>query len=240
MNNIHGSLVLAGVGTDGIVIAADSRVIIRSPDGQTSLGYFDGFPKIQLLKDKYPISTVGSTLIGGHFINTIVYDFNMAGIEDLDLDTSFKRFRNNLLGIMPDFTNKFFGGAYANNNAQMYIFTSENIFPYPFGITGSEADLSPYIEKFDGLTLSSEELGHIFEEIIYQYAEDKNKEFEIGGPISVIKINPNNQVTWLQNDLTHNHFFGRAEFIKAIKGGYFNIIPINGLSIEQVLEQVSE
>jgi hypothetical protein len=240
MNNIHGSLVLAGIATDGIVIAADSRVVIRSADGQTSLGYFDGFPKIQVLKERYPISTVGSTLIGGYFINTLIGDFNRDEIEDIDINASFNRFRNGLLAIRPDFTNKFIGAAYANGNPQMYVFTNELIFSYPVGITGSEVDLFPYTEKLDGLTLTSEDLRQAFEEIIYQYAKDKNKEFEIGGPVSVVEIDINNQVTWLQNDLTHNNILGRTEFINAIKGGYFNLIPVNGLTIEEVLEQIKE
>ncbi len=181
MNNIHGSLVLAGVGNRwNEVIAADSRVIIRSPDGQTSLGYFDGFPKIQLLKkDKYPISTVGSTLIGGHFINTIVYDFNMAGIEDLDLIETLL-LKDSEITCLASCQILLINSLVVH----MLITMPKCIFSLVkiFSLTLSELRVVKQIyrhtsKNFDGLTLSSEELGHIFEEIIYQYAEDKNKEF---------------------------------------------------------------
>jgi hypothetical protein len=66
---------------------------------------------------------------------------------------------------------------------------------------------------------NARQLGEIFEKVIYEYSEAKEKTATIGGPASIVMIGVNNIIEFLKNDFSKNAHNSFTEFVDAIKRG---------------------
>ena len=64
---IKGTLIIGAFGTDGIILAVDSRSGIVGPNNKI-IGYIDSVPKMSLLNNQFPIAIAGKSTLGEEFV----------------------------------------------------------------------------------------------------------------------------------------------------------------------------
>src|SRR5579863_9120878 len=89
----HGTLIIASIRPDGILIAADSRgSMYKNNDSHTPpIAYTDSLCKIYPFK-QFVIAIAGAYELGNKFIYQIVDDFNKNSFYDKSLDNTIKAF----------------------------------------------------------------------------------------------------------------------------------------------------
>ena len=200
------------------------------------MGYFDGLPKIQLLCGKYPVAAVGQTIIGRQFVHTHIADFSRKANPDVQPEMLFQMLRDYMASLQPHFSNAFFGAAYHDHSPYLFGFTSSAFYSFSSGVTGNRPDLLPYVDKYNKNLFTCKECQTDFERIIYRFAEDKHRKYEIGGPVSVIRLDKDNRATWLQNEFSKKHFGDKAGFLEAVQQKAIRIVPVNGYSVQEVIQ----
>jgi len=231
---IKGTLIIGAIGTDGIILAVDSRVCIIGPDSNV-IGYIDSIPKLSLLNDQFPIAFAGKSTIGEEFVESIIKQFNDQENRSRNVQESFIDFREVLEKVDNRFSQKFIGGGYYEAKPYLFSFNNTERSADPTGFVFSEPDLAPYIEKYTDRTRSCKQLGNILEAAIYSYAQDKKKEFEIGGPISIINVLPGNEIVWQQNNFSSRRVKNYTTFVNLIKEDKINLTPVPGVTREYVI-----
>src|SRR4051812_31941946 len=83
--DIKGTVIIAVIGKDGIVIAADSRGAIAGNSEQDILGYMDSLPKFILING-FPLAFAGSATAGEKSITALADSFNRIEPKSKNID----------------------------------------------------------------------------------------------------------------------------------------------------------
>jgi hypothetical protein len=141
-----------------------------------------------------------------------------------------------LVKIETKFQQIFIGGGYYQGTAYLFSFNNTDKSADAKGFVFSEPDLIPYLQKYTDTARSCKELKDILERVIYTYAKDKNKEFEIGGPISIINVLPGNKIIWAQNNFLDKRVQDYTTMVKLIKDGKISLTPVSGNTRESIIK----
>ncbi len=95
-NKIKGTLIIATITKEGIVLAADSRGVMF--DEGVKFAYIDSIPKIFNL-NQFTIAIAGYTAFGDKFLHQIIYDFSKTELSKSTFEGTFQKGNTNLIGI---------------------------------------------------------------------------------------------------------------------------------------------
>lgn len=201
---LHGTLIIAAIGTDGIMIAADSRTVLYSNNPRKNLAYFDGAEKITTIK-YYGVGVAGVAEVGGKSITQLIKKYESSLDTNLDISSILYDFGNYLkhnlsIDQLRDLKNNLFiFGGYANNEAKiegMYFENDSLKFFSNNHYLISDGDANKYFKYNSKLNCSK--LGQIAKKTIHEFALKEGKKETIGGEISILKVNPNNSYSWIK------------------------------------------
>ena len=233
-SQVSGTLLIAGVGKDGLVMVADSRGSTGNKQGQL-IAYIDSIPKIFKLKNIY-LAITGQWSIGNTFLSTIVSGFNKIRTSKNDfvsVVTSFVNYTDSLYPV----------SKFPNSSTTSFVFAGSDSVNYL--IQGYMRDLGytrivrkktlisdnkavPYLGAYYQYSslYTCDTLAKEFTKTIYSYAKASNLEHEIGGPISIVCIGLNNKLKYFKNSFSKNIYKSFSSLIQDLKSGKRKFIPI--------------
>ena len=230
---VKGTLIVAGIGNDGLIITADSRGSTGNREGKL-IAYMDSIPKIFKIKNIY-VAITGSWAIGNTFISTIISDFNKTKIEKTDFSNTIKEFVQYIDSLYPV-------ALYPQSSVESFLFGGSDSTGYylqgymrDLGYTKlirrttiiSDNNAVPYLGKYkDSYNFTCDTLAVAFKNVIYSYAKGANLDYEIGGPISVVCIGLNNELKYFKNSFSDKTYKSFEALIKDFKLGKRKFIPI--------------
>jgi hypothetical protein len=230
----HGTLIIASIRPDGILIAADSRgAMYKNNDVHTSpIAYTDSLCKIYQIKQFF-IAISGVYQLGQKFIYQIVDDFNKTSFYDVRLDNTIKAFETymdeNYPVVLFPLREQMLGIAvgYVNGRPQL-LFTSVIRDSTMYGGTMSnDTAVYKYIELNNRKKLSivqKTDAALETESIFKDFEIGEHKSSQVGGPISIFIINPRNEIGWSQNDFRANEYKDSQTYIKDIITGKKKVV----------------
>lgn len=243
----HGTLIVAGIGKDGLVMVADSRGAMADRKGNL-IAYIDSFPKIFKLKDFY-VAITGNIAIAKTFLSTIISDFNKISLMNtsfLSVVDSFVNYSNRLYPVskFPESSttsfifvgcekNDFFIKGYMRDLGFSKLIRSSTLI--------SSSDATKYLGVYaHSFKYSCDTLEDAFKKTIYDYAKGENLIYNVGGPLSVLRIGINNKLIYFKNSFAKNIFQNTKEYLKALESGKRKFIPIVPGGDKQAIEAVKE
>ncbi len=235
---LKGTLIIAGVATDGVIIAADSRGSYGTKDDL--IGYVDKLPKIYLLNNKFPIAVAGQTDINDKLVSEIVSEFNQKENRTKDIKESFEDFQKYLLGLSKDFPQKFIEGGYYNGIPHIFNLSKDLVEGTPNTFLASDSAANIYLAPFTKSILPSKKLQIIFPNVIEKFAKETGKENHIGGPISVVKILPNNKIKWMANNFSNTQINDINDYVDSVKSGVLKFVPAPNWTREDAIKRMEE
>jgi 20S proteasome alpha/beta subunit len=217
----HGSYWIGAICKDGIVIGADTRQHITYPNNPDStLAYYDTVQKVFAINN-FLIATEGDATIGGRYVYYYLNEFKNSQYGDCNilnciqkLDTFFKstyplvenQFLTLKINVVGYIKNTPFLCVYAKNDIKCIKDSS-------FACVTSKCNMAKrYSFKYD-----CKEMGDIIEKEIRLFANKYGLSKEIGGPIMVLKITPDNQFHWVKNKPTTTPWEYATDFYTAYR-----------------------
>lgn len=201
---LHGSSLVAGIGTDGIIIASDSRLVIRDDEdpGRPGLAFYDGFQKIYPIRN-FAIGIKGTAIVGDVFISALISVFEAEMPKNIMIDSLLVHF---ILFCRKKLSKVFFHQVtgnimiaigYKKGVPMICVFQKENNqLKYTSGpMDCIETDPGGFCNP-KRRKLNCDELAVLARAtllIVYLKYDRVN----VGGPTAILKISPNNQIQWL-------------------------------------------
>ena len=241
---IHGTMVIASVASDGIVIAADSRLGLETEYGIVTT--VDNYQKI-FISDKFAFAFMGSAFYHSVSAKKIVEAF-----------TSYKQqfsSPNDCLAAMIIFLKYKFKineneiglivccGYDTTTHQPLISFYNKKQMYYP-DLKPFISDTTEYIFKNKyNPNMTSMQIRDLAIKAIDSFTI-LNTQFEniIGGPVNVLRINPNSTFQWLTNNRTFyvNTQIGMAKYYFDNKKEFKIIRPDLLKGMEQLFHQMLE
>jgi hypothetical protein len=204
-----GTLIIIGIATDGIVIAADSRVTKATLIGGEirDVNYRDCCQKIFIVAG-LPMANTGLYNIGPLPLSDFVKEYNQTvSVTRGSLMEILRSFGRYFYIKNPDVGEKntlYFAG-YRNDSALIYYTKGKDAYGSNITIILSDSIADPYIKKnlpkkLNG-NFSCKELEKVFEKTIQECSKLRKT---IGGPVSIIRITKDNTFEWIKNDFSKN------------------------------------
>lgn len=194
---LHGTIIIAAIGSDGIVIATDSRMVLKDSKG-TLIAYIDGVKKLYQLK-KFVFALAGNPMINGnHFFNTLKHldttnVFYNSPREFIDLFLNYYR-EISSQALQQALQNSIYVSGYYNGFKVNNEFQTENIRADSFYMSNYRSYIdSNKLWNFKP-NLTTKELIPMVEKVINKIIK-LNEIKDIGGPITILAIDKNNNVT---------------------------------------------
>ena len=223
---IDGTLIIMAVGKDGIIIAADSRTDItkNALEDTLPLAYFDSTEKITALRH-YAVAITGMPATNMVDLAERLEEFDSANAQPLPLTQYINAFYRYLYSQIPRSDFLAFRDTYIiftgyDNDLPRIVITKISEDGMGFrsieskDSTVSSWNASPYFKYAKGL--SCYKLGKMAEKSIYAFAKENHRQNKIGGPISILKINPDGTKEWIQNDFS-KHIQTQWDMLKLYK-----------------------
>jgi hypothetical protein len=219
---ISGSFVITAVGSDGIIMASESRANIfdRTDTKQTPVGYFDTIQKV-FPKDNMAIAETGQGVIANTFFSALINDFycKLVNCSAKDVLPALIEYVNRFLPkeIHQDFFNqKLFSAGYNNSIPTICYYNNQQTPNFDCINHGFiQSDKTIFGNKYSG-KMKCQELALLAEEAIKEYASHSDRWKTIGGPISVLQITRTN-TEWILNQPVTPKWTYVNEFITAYK-----------------------
>jgi hypothetical protein len=205
---LRGSMFIADICKDGILIGEDTRVALAKPGIEVPKTrddiycYSDTIQKIFIVRN-FAFCSAGAQTFGsgGKAISYYLKEFENT-LNDTSTIYAGTKFFQFLYKNYPELSKAFFKSqilmaGYSNGKAYLHdIYNGK----YSISTDAVESNIN-----FDGLkklydaTLTCAQAAPIIEKLIKNYAKKHHKEFYIGGPIMILKISSDNTFTWLRN-----------------------------------------
>jgi hypothetical protein len=184
---------------DGIVLAIDSRMLSKSDTN--TLFRCDSIFKTHTLNE-YPILCAGRIYHNCSSITKLFSDFNRAVNKSDNIEKIFREFSRFLFSkwpVSPGGDSNMLMGAYYKNGIPNLFYASKDTIRFDNNVlmrTGKEFE---YCFPPNYSELTSDSIINLIPKAFDDYVHCMNKGLEIGGPITIIKINPLNQIFWVKN-----------------------------------------
>jgi hypothetical protein len=220
-----GTFFIVAVCKDGIVIGVDSRVsfTMNRQDSVYKIpeAYFDPIQKVFAIRD-FAMVMAGKASFNGRSIESQIKSFDSTIVNEdslLQIVNLWHRFALKVDDNM--LQQKVVFAKYENGNptliipeATRYIKTidKENFITY---------DTSDFENHYKN-RYSCKKMAKIIKRDIYAYAIKMNKKEIIGGPISLLKISPDNKITWLSK-IQYLHYTTDKDIWSKYKNGELKI-----------------
>lgn len=229
---------------DGVMLATESRGNFYDikDKNKEPIAFFDGVPKISLIKN-IAIASTGSGTIGDITMENLFNQFEKVLNFTPPVSTVLNSFFMFSRRIMDDnlfsqlCSNKIIAVGRENNKVVISLFQNNQFGTLLDGhICSDKCDFSNHYNA----SLTCKDLGKIAEKSIYAYAKLKNMESTIGGDVSVLKITENS-FEWLQNKPVYKYNFVN-EIVNDCKIGkikYKLTNPSNQVLLDQLFDSIT-
>lgn len=220
---IHGSFIIAAIGSDGIMIAADTRgAFYDTRDAkETTLAYYDTIQKI-IPANNFVVGNMGNAIIGGKSIYTLINLYLQDSARNVSIDSFVSDFLKFYKENVPlslyklALKNCYISIGYNKKTPKICI----KWFPYNqdtcmanygYVLTDERCQFGAYYNSKKNCA----QLAELAEKYIYSFAKQYNQQYTIGGPIMIIKVSKDNIVTWLKNKPKSKPYATSKDFINA-------------------------
>lgn len=228
-----GTFVIAAICKDGIIIAADTRLEVNKDGTPTSkmtdfdsyAYYFDSIQKIHPIRN-FGFSSTGLASIGNNTLYYYLSNFE----KSLNLNTTIlegsQKFFDYLRNTHPDVINQFltmqiFMAGFEDGKPLLYLYEKQKSGYYDNGYLVSDGNCD--FAKHYNSNLTCKQMSIIAEKTIRKFAKDQKQQHNIGGPIMILKISPDNKMTWLKNTPADNNFMHVTDIFKKYLEGKLKI-----------------
>lgn len=227
--SLKGSFMIIAKGTDGIIIASDSRGSFydNSAAAKKPLAYHDSVQKCFIIR-KTAMAITGDGLYGQMFFNGIIDNFTLIHKNSLlKPSNTLEVFMKYCKMVMPEIlynqisTNTMATVGYEGDKAILCYYLPNNgkiICTDKFDYI--ESARSEFYDLYKA-SMSCKDLGLIAQNSILKYAINENKKYDIGGPIRIIFMNKK-EVKWMNYKPAFN-WKTAQEFIKDYRKGKVSI-----------------
>lgn len=235
--SFNGTIIIAAIASDGIIIASDSRLSIVDETEKT-IAYLDKVQKLFPLH-KYVFALAGNPMIGKVSIEHSLTAFSHQ-------NTNFNNPQETLYNIL-----SFLAKTYPTDYD---IFTKNRMYVCGFNLGFKIATndgghvkffrdsgyISNYNRLIDSLSLfnysplkSCNQLKPLLIKAVRSIGELRKEKHSIGGPISILMIDENNKVKWLSEQFKNNFdskcklansYFTNPSTFKLIKPSYKKLL----------------
>lgn len=221
--NVHGTIIVAMICDDGILIAADSRTAFNIYNNDTVFAYVDSSKKIIKL-DTFQLGQSGVEWIRGKSMQTIANEFTKSHKRKTSLNETF----DDLITFMKDSikvpdldicNTTFIMAGYEKGKPKImkYDICVKKEMHDLLNVMPSLFDFPPYLAKIipKGVGTKCSDRIPLLSKAMNDYIEARKQCYTVGGPIYMIRINPNNSINFIKN-FNGLNFSTMAEFSDAI------------------------
>jgi 20S proteasome alpha/beta subunit len=211
-----GTLIIACIAKDGIVIGVDSRLIdvYKDVDGiRKPKSYTDSCQKIFFVHQA-PLAIAGTYAFGTEYPNKTIEKYNRMETGDSLLAISDKIYyfltgimiNYNLQNNKPFLNNEFISGGYLDGQPRIFRFkcANEGIRPYylnrPYYVSDSEA-YNIFYKNYDTTNVyTAKQAAALIDKTITYFG--KHFKRTVGGKVQIVIVNTNNKSEIYQNDFS--------------------------------------
>lgn len=214
----HGTILVAVICKDGILFATDSRssftitnIDANRKSKEDVFAYMNNDKKLYQVKD-YFIAVSGLSMFNKKYVRDLVSDFNETIIERLKVEDIFDGFlnflikENNLTKTEIFNENTFIIAGYENSKPKIISQHKENrsIGEDIGSMFYSDILFKQFVKFEQNKELTCANLCPVIEKAINDYAEYRN-DYQVGGPVEIIQIKPDNTHLSLRNFKPNNY-----------------------------------
>lgn len=204
-----GTLILSALTSDGIVIAADSRQVLIQD--MKPISYSDSCQKIYTLKGGHPFAFTGNSKFNDEmYLYELVANFGKTQLSDgVNRYETLKTFVSLPVFARPTPENKknaLYSGFYRESQPYLFQFANgkiDTIHGFYISDAGAAETFFQFLPKKDieyRLARStSRSIAETFDTIIKSFSRVRK---DVGGPVSIIIIKPDNTFTFFKNDFS--------------------------------------
>lgn len=183
-------------------MAADSRSTLGSP------GFLHVDSTVKIYKvNGFLIACSGVVTFNGAYLDEIIANYNVAHKFKTDCIKNFQSFVSYMrinypYPIYDSKTNKYFSGGYVNDTAfVMYYEGGKGAAEADYCFT-QRSDTDSLFKKVYNKKQSCAKIAIVAERFIQNVA-DTMKSKEVGGPVSIFRINKDNSIVCIKNDFSN-------------------------------------
>jgi 20S proteasome alpha/beta subunit len=204
----HGTISVAIICTDGILLAIDSRITYFEGAAEITpvIAWIDSCSKIVTI-GKYKMAVIGSDMKGYKYIYQLADSFNKKKRNDAGISKTFSMFKEFVKDKFKVDSTEFFNGnnyimaGYEKKSPLIYHVYSSNkivirneMLAIEIGQGNKEIDFFKVFDTFvKGDEKTCDQILPVLEKSIYKYSSETGRLY-IGGPLLVFKINMDNSV----------------------------------------------
>lgn len=201
--HVGGSFAIAAIGSDGIMIAADSRLNFHKVP-ENPLAYQDGVQKVFIIGTSV-VAFLGTASIDGDLLYKVIEDYKFVTpvIPKADLLIrslgAYVKSHYSEKGYQLFTKNIIISSSYTNGIPRISVYKGEitsqiaSIIDSGYVQPAATTFSTQYLKKYNCI-----KMGKLATEAIYKYAKSSNKEASIGGDIRILKITEK-EIVWLKN-----------------------------------------
>ena len=244
--SVSGTMVIASIGSDCIVIAADSRMHFEKNDS-TIYHYIDNFKKI-FIADRFAVAFIEDVFFYGYSAEYILNDFSKLKVGQFKSPQDFLVGLINFMqekykAIIPPLESIICCGYDDNNGKPVISFYHKDKVALLKQTTPYISDVTEQIfRKKYHAGLSSKELKKLSIRAIDSFPIiNKGYRNKIGGYVSVLKISANSSFSWLTDTtklLSFNTVFDEIRYYFKNKKAYHILRPDLTKEVEKELKEL--
>ena len=206
----HGTLIYAGIASDGIILTTDSRMVFVDQQGER-IAAIDSSNKIHLIKG-FPAGMAGYNSWGKQNIYTIVNDFNNRELQSNQFDSVmmefhlyfFEKISDEPAEAKKDFV--FLAIGYQNDSPLVIRFTPISFDVYNKGIACSKEAINRSYRSISqtfssDIKISSSQLEKNVERDMAAYIKkSKIAQSNYGLPLTTVRLYQDSKIPSIEND----------------------------------------
>lgn len=234
----HGTLIVAVICNDGILIASDSRAaftITTDSVGKNGrkiekvYAYFDNNRKIARLGN-WQIGISGLSMLGKKYVTDLCAEFSKTHAQ-LEIRETFYEFvgylekrgikRKEIFG-----ENQYIMAGYENSTPVIFShgFEGEVLERRRGSATYSDAEFKSYLSKPNNVPLNCASVAPYLEKSFNTYSNIKS-DYMIGGPLQMVQIKPDNTLIIIKDFKSHEY----KTYKEAAEGIFSGEVPVTYL-----------
>lgn len=244
---LYGTMIVALICEDGILFASDSRssFILNKEHSRKVYAYFDNDEKLFNI-GKYIIGSSGISMLNKKFLKEIIDDYNKSSYSKTNMEETFDNFitflksNNNLTDSTIFADNEFIMAGYENYKPLIIAqdFKGKIIQGNIANMIHSYPEFRNFMKVDQDIKPTCGNITPLLECAIYNFAAHKS-DHKIGGPLDIIKINPDNSHEIIKS-FNPNHFKTYKEMAEAILNKKISVNYIFPFSEELLSKTLKE
>ena len=193
-------------------------------------------PKIFTVKG-YPITLSGKYFSNSKFYSEIFDEFTKNQLTSSDVEDVMRKLKDYLLSrhSISD-TQTFLMAGYMDNYPRIMAFNKKAAGWQKTYIKTSNDSATNYAKTFIKENLTTKQAVPLIEKLMKDHSRSsERRKISVGGPTCIVRLNPDNSITWIQNKFDRTRFQSLNSLNIALRKGQIKIVELVPNTLNEIL-----